>query len=153
MSDRFVADVESWIPKLDGRINRFYQNIVAECADQGVVTPGRWGPGTPVDTGFARRSWRFGISAPTDGPVKPNDGPKSMLGTESHGTDTGGAMDLSGIVKLTFLQPCYLTTNCEYMPSLEFGHSKQAPAGMVRTVLAQAQQIADFVASSMLRVA
>lgn len=141
MTSRFTADVNKWIPLLDGRINRFYQNIVAECADEGVVTPGKWGPGTPIDTGFARRSWRFGISAPKDGPAMPTK--KGDIGS--------GQLDLSNITQLTFAQLCYLTSNCEYMPSLEFGHSQQAPQGMVRTTLAQAQSIADFVATSMLK--
>lgn len=132
--DEFVLELRSLVPLLDSRLTTFCHHLVAEIADQGVVTPGQWGPGTPIDTSFARRSWRFGLDRPTPGPVKPE-------------TDTPlpPPLDLSTLGQLSLEQVAYLTSDCEYMNDLEFGHSQQAPAGMIRTTLSQLEPMAEYI--------
>ena len=69
---------------------------------------------TPVDTGRLRGAW-----AVTDG--KPSE------------STTGG-------ISATFSQPfdgSFITNNLPYALKIEFGHSKQAPAGMARVSVAE----------------
>lgn len=124
---------------LDKRLRRFYQHVVAEVADQGLVTPGQWGPGTPIDYSFARRSWRFGIDRPVAGPVMP----------EREGDIGPAPLDLGKVTDLNLASAAYLTSDCAYMGELEYGHSQQAPNGMIRTTLNSAQQIVNHVLSMM----
>lgn len=133
-ADEFVIQLKKEVLAIDSLVVTFCQHFVAEIADQGMVTPGRWGPGTPIDTSFARRSWRFGLDQPTPGPTAPvKDG------------ELPPPLDLSNVMHIELTRVCYLTSDCVYMEDLEWGHSQQAPAGMIRTTLSDAQAIANYV--------
>jgi hypothetical protein len=41
----------------------------------------------------------------------------------------------------------YLTSSLEYARAIEFGHSKQAPSGMVRTTLQEFPQVVSKAAA------
>lgn len=73
---------------------------------------------TPVDTGRARANWFIAEGAPI------------TQATEST-TPSNEAPGLTG------RQPIYITNNLPYIIALEYGHSGQAPFGMVRIALAQ----------------
>jgi hypothetical protein len=47
------------------------------------------------------------------------------------------------VEQLTIGQTAYIVNNLPYAAPLEYGHSKQAPGGMVRITLARFQQIVD----------
>jgi nitroimidazol reductase NimA-like FMN-containing flavoprotein (pyridoxamine 5'-phosphate oxidase superfamily) len=47
------------------------------------------------------------------------------------------------VQSLTIGQTAYLVNNLPYAVPLEYGHSKQAPGGMVRITLARFQQVVD----------
>lgn len=87
---------------------------------------------SPVDTGRFRANWQYG--------------------SQRVNTDTGSAADGSGrsamgriateIANWKAGQTIYLTNSLPYARALEYGHSKQAPQGMVRlTVMDFSQHI------------
>lgn len=79
---------------------------------------------TPVDTGCARASWRIGIGSPDRTYEQPG---------RVYSDATAIAMrQTSKLDVLTDLDtPIYITNSLPYIRRLEFGHSKQAPRGMV----------------------
>lgn len=79
---------------------------------------------TPVDTGRARMSW-----------VVSDDEPSSYVAAEGQGDATSG-----GKIEAAFTKPfgrSVITNNLPYIRRLEFGHSGQAPQGMVRVSIAE----------------
>ncbi|WP_434676225.1 hypothetical protein [Pseudomonas sp. D3-10] len=83
--------------------------------------------------GRFRGNWQFSIDAPADG----------VLDT----IDPSGRMSLAllrgQVTSLTAGQTAYIVNNLPYGIPLEYGHSTQAPNGMVRVTLARFQQIVD----------
>lgn len=82
---------------------------------------------TPVDTGRARAGWRL-TSDPgspwAPGPKGPYPDQADLVSGEKARLDP----DRDGLA-------VYLINNVEYIVPLEMGHSRRAPAGMVRTGL------------------
>ena len=74
---------------------------------------------TPVDTGRARANWSFSYGAPN---YTITDSTNTARGTAQ--AMKAATMDVGGIA--------WLSNGLPYMERLEFGWSKQAPAGMVR---------------------
>jgi hypothetical protein len=71
---------------------------------------------TPVDTGRAKGNWQCTIGTPANG--------------ENQLADSEGAM--IAVVPNEAGSKVYLTNNLPYIQKLEYGHSTQAPSGMVR---------------------
>lgn len=79
---------------------------------------------SPVDTGRLRGSWAVSDGAPS-GWIPPE-----------------GTSNALGPIEASFQHPfdtSYITSNLPYVMAMEFGHSQQAPAGMVRISLAELQ--------------
>jgi len=83
--------------------------------------------------GRFRGNWQFSIDTPADGVLDQLD----PSGTVSI------AVLRTQVQSLTIGQTAYLVNNLPYAVPLEYGHSKQAPGGMVRITLARFQQIVD----------
>lgn len=83
--------------------------------------------------GRFRGNWQFSIGAPADAVLDQ--------------VDPGGNVTLAKlklqVEQLTIGQTAYIVNNLPYAVPLEYGHSKQAPGGMVRITLARFQQIVD----------
>lgn len=134
----FNADIDSFTRETEDRCNMAVQQFLFACARAVVTKEGIYGPGTPRATGFAARSWRIGINEIVTGPVSPKvDGP-NIPGPQ-----------FEKLLQVKYGDTVALTSNCVYMTSLEFGHSGQAPEGMLRVVLEQAQLIMDDVIRAM----
>jgi hypothetical protein len=77
---------------------------------------------SPVDTGRFRGNWQVGVG--------------SMNGDTSSPVDPGGEQSISraegALANVKVGGVIYLTNSLPYAQRLEYGHSKQAPAGMVR---------------------
>lgn len=71
---------------------------------------------TPVKTGRAKGNWQCTIGSPAD--------------TQNWQSDSEGAMIAN--VPNEAGHKVYLTNNLPYIQKLEYGHSTQAPSGMVR---------------------
>ena len=69
---------------------------------------------TPVDTGRAKDNWQCTIGSPASGEAMTNE--TAMIATIPQHAG----------------EKVYLTNNVPYIQKLEYGHSQQAPSGMVR---------------------
>jgi hypothetical protein len=83
--------------------------------------------------GRFRGNWQFSIDTPADGVLDQID-PSGNVSI---------AVLRTQVQSLTIGQTVYLVNNLPYAVPLEYGHSKQAPGGMVRITLAHFQQIVD----------
>lgn len=83
--------------------------------------------------GRFRGNWQFSIGAPAEDVLDQ--------------IDPAGGVTLAKlrlqVEQLTIGQTAYIVNNLPYAVPLEYGHSKQAPGGMVRITLARFQQIVD----------
>lgn len=115
-AQRTRRDSEAMVRKIAERV---FENIVRR---------------TPVDTGWARANWVPSINeidARSPGP-----GPKD--GEPVPAPDPG---IISAVVQQGKIGDVFWLTNAvPYIRSLEYGHSKQAPAGMVRLSLEEARR-------------
>ncbi len=95
----------------------------------------------PVDTGYSRAAWNIGIDRPDDTlPGAYQKGAK--ISAPDPGTKMQPLQNLQDVSK----QMIYITNAVHYVPYLEGGSSKQAPAGMVLvTVEAISTEIDEFV--------
>lgn len=84
---------------------------------------------TPVDTGLARSSYFFGTerNASVGDTASKNGSPSITRSSEFASTLKAGGV-------------FYITNNQVYIMRLEFGSSKQAPAGMARIAVARWQE-------------
>lgn len=81
---------------------------------------------SPVDTGRFRANWQV---------------QQSLTATVVNGEDVGGAGTIAAghavIAGMRLGSKVYLLNHLPYAIPLEYGHSGQAPAGMVRTTVAE----------------
>lgn len=95
---------------------------------------------TPVDTGRARASWIIGLNR--------FEGPTQYTATDKNGNRTV----LQGMARLSDYKPgdtVYIGSRLPYILPLEFGHSNQAPVGMVRISVAEWQTYVDKAVRSL----
>jgi hypothetical protein len=83
--------------------------------------------------GRFRGNWQFSIDSPAGGEIDAVD---------PSGAATINAL-IAGVQALTAGQTAYIVNNLPYAIPLEYGHSKQAPEGMVRVTLARFQKIVE----------
>ncbi|WP_421526309.1 hypothetical protein [Pseudomonas yamanorum] len=81
--------------------------------------------------GRFRGNWMFSIGTPNNATTEEVD----PTGTKSTARVTAGAIEFNAG------DTCYITNSLGYAIPLEFGHSTQAPGGMVRVTVARFQQI------------
>ncbi len=81
---------------------------------------------TPVDTGHARRGWRLTIDQKATDASPPGDPiAEAMKVMSGH----------QGPIRVL-----YVTNNVEYIVELEYGHSQQAPQGMLAISLEEVRR-------------
>ncbi|WP_430444814.1 MAG: hypothetical protein ACQZ2J_27480 [Pseudomonas piscis] len=83
--------------------------------------------------GRFRGNWQFSIDTPAEGVLDQID-PSGNVTV---------AVLRTQVQSLTAGQTAYIVNNLPYAVPLEYGHSQQAPGGMVRITLARFQQIVD----------
>lgn len=132
---------------LASRLNRFVQ-VTGSAVALEVQSGGKYGPGTPVDTGFARANW----TAALDG--EPPEVSRTRINVP--GAHAGEALaSEEAIQALTATmaagQTLALANRTEYIGDLEAGKSPQAPEGMVEPVARNFQRLADEVAAFVAR--
>lgn len=86
---------------------------------------------SPVDTGRFRGNWQFSIGAPEQGQLDRLDTNGSAATAEL----------VNGAIQFKAGDTAYIVNNLPYAIPLEYGHSDQAPGGMVRITLDRFQQI------------
>ena len=92
---------------------------------------------SPVDSGRFRGNWQATIGSPASGQLSSIDTNGSA--TSANAANVANRLEAGSIF--------YLTNNLPYGESLEYGYSKQAPAGMVRVTLAEYEKILRLEAS------
>lgn len=129
----FATNVARLIAKYQDRQEAIARQTVQEIADRII---GR----TPVDTGFARASWWSAIDRGNGHPNPPQPVPS--------GQKVVGAEAVNPLHVATCPGHIFgLYNAAAYIRRLEYGHSKQAPAGMVRLTQREAPQIVADVAA------
>lgn len=93
---------------------------------------------SPVDTGRFRANWAAGVGAPNLTTTLATD--KAGQGTIAKLTSAALRWDGEGDI--------YVTNSLPYAQRLEYGYSKQAPAGMVRITVAEFQTMVDAAAKA-----
>lgn len=136
----FTATLDQWGTQLEDYLDQLVQNVTFEIAEN-IIVGGEFAPGTPIDTGFARASWWISINE-MGGPHQPADNPGKTTTAVDPATLAAGTQGKAGDL-------IWILTNTVYMPALEFGHSDQAPQGMIRLTLSAGQRIVDKVAQQM----
>lgn len=127
----FEVFLDTQDARIAGMADLFVKGVVQTLFTE-VQVGGRYSPGTPIDTGFARGSWVGGIGSE---------------GGEGAGTEAGAAAQLqSTALRVVAGDTVYMSNHAPYIRRLEFGHSRQAPQGMVRLAVAAAPLIAEEVA-------
>lgn len=86
---------------------------------------------SPVDTGRFKGNWQFTVGAPSN---------HSIDTVDKSGHETIAEL-VAQASNLEAGQVAYIVNNLVYGVPLEYGHSDQAPAGMVQITLARFQQI------------
>lgn len=143
----FAADVDRFESALNGRLDELTRNL-GFAAAEALIVGNKYSPGTPVDTGFARNSWAVGLNAEPDfpqAPAPPTDTKGEPVSVSS--PETTHAV----IAEATAQDLVFIESNCVYMEALEFGHSGQAPQGMVRLTAQALPQIARDIVREMSR--
>ena len=96
---------------------------------------------TPVDTGRARFGWYITVNAPSD--EVPPEAPYKWKGKASGGNEYYSLPNISthmDVGKVTINDIVYVTNNVPYVPRLNKGYSRQAPARFVELAAARVQQ-------------
>lgn len=128
---RFTADLARFDAKVRARARAVVKTVAVECA-KNVIVGGEYAPGTPVDTGFARGNWWVATGEHGGGAGAPDPG----------GSKTLDAAVLT-IVGTSGADSIFILNNTVYIRELEYGHSRQAPSGMVRLTLNAGQRIVE----------
>lgn len=127
----FKKSMGAFIDKLGKRASDVSIGMASLMAEN-IIVGGKFSPGTPVDTGNARGSWYPALNGE---PASSASGVRGGVVA----SDLAAIAFRNGKAGDTF----ELWTNVVYMPPLEYGHSKQAPRGMVRLTLRNAQNIGN----------
>jgi hypothetical protein len=124
---QFGQDVIRWAEKTKRRAETYRRKFILELATRIIQR-------SPVKTGFFRGNWQLGIGSTPSGTVQVNDRTGqiaiSRIDAALQGLELGAPRT-------------YLVNNTPYGPLLEMGSSRQAPSGMVRITLMEAEQIAQ----------
>lgn len=126
----FELDVARFVAKAKGNVDLVFRKISLDVFKRVVMK-------SAVDTGRFRGNWQVAIGTVPNGTLEIDD--KAGSATISKATAT--------ILNLHAGQVLYAVNNLIYAIPLEYGHSKQAPNGMVRTTVAEFNAIVNKAAA------
>ena len=126
-SASFKLDISKWVEKAGDRADLVVRKVALDLMTKIVLK-------TPVDTGRARGHWGVGINSITygSGLDKSGSAPIAEATVRLQGATAGDTV--------------YIANNVPYIVRLEYGHSKQAPGGMVRTTIDEFQSAVNRAA-------
>ena len=133
----FSADISAWVAKAKANADAVVRQSVQDMAYRITAT-------SPVDTGYFRASWWASLNGPGEHPQQP----VKVAGRLAAAGGLGTAAEMAAVISQGKAgDRFYLLNNAAYAVTLEYGHSQQAPAGIVRPVVAAAPHIvADNIA-------
>lgn len=140
----FELDIQKFVDKAKGNTTLVVRKIALDLFKRVIQK-------SPVDTGRFKSNWQVSINSIPAGTIglaedisHTRGGRERKRGAEARGTFAGNfALAKATTTALQFKtgEVIYLVNNLEYARALEYGHSKQAPAGMVRLTLAEFPQV------------
>ncbi|WP_040263673.1 HK97 gp10 family phage protein [Pseudomonas massiliensis] len=122
----FALDLAKFAQQSQDAIDETLQEVVIELGNSLIRM-------SPVDTGRFRGNWQFSIGTPASGSLDTND----PSGNETSARIVGDS------ILFKAGETAYIVNNLPYAIPLEYGHSEQAPSGMVRITLARFQAIVE----------
>jgi len=143
-AQQFSVDLERLVQRVEDRTTEIYRRIALELFRQ-IIFGGNGSPGVPVDTGFARASFVISLNG-SPSFRQPSRRPSGERG----GVDGSGFDETQGrVAEATLSDSITLSSNCEYVPLLEFGTTKLVGVGFVVLALLGVERIAQRVVSEM----
>jgi hypothetical protein len=131
MAGTFASDLAALVEKTKADVNLVHRKVCLDLHKSLVMK-------SPVDTGRFRANWQVGVGAinsATDSAVD-----KSGEAVVARAEGALQNVKVGGVI--------FLTNSLPYAQPLEYGHSKQAPGGMVRITVAEYEQyLANAVGS------
>jgi len=127
--DSFALDISRFVEKAKGNVDLVIRKIALDIFSRVIMK-------SPVDTGRFKGNWQVAIGNVPAGTLEVND--KDGSATISKVT--------AATLGLRAGQVIYLVNNLPYSRKLEYGHSKQAPNGMVRLSLREYPQVVSKAA-------
>jgi hypothetical protein len=124
--DAFVASLLAWTHKTDEELNIIVRKIVFGVFYNIVM-------GSPVDTGRFIGNWQIGLGVIPQGTLDALVKDKTFQA--AIGSDKLSSAKAGGVI--------FIANNLPYALALEYGHSQQAPQGMVRRTLANINAITE----------
>lgn len=122
----FAESLARYAEQTKGAINEVFREVVIEIGSAVIRL-------SPVDTGRFKGNWQLTIDAPST---------HSLDSYDKSGHETIAEL-VAQANQLEAGQAAYIVNNLIYGIPLEYGHSDQAPAGMVQITLARFQQIVE----------
>lgn len=122
----FVLDLAKFAQQAQEAIDETLQEVVIELGNSLIRM-------SPVDTGRFRGNWQFSIGTPAGGSLDTTD----PSGNEASARIVGDS------ILFKAGETAFIVNNLPYAIPLEYGHSDQAPGGMVRITLARFQAIVE----------
>lgn len=123
---RFSLDVAAWCERAKADMDLVVRKICLDMFKRVILR-------TPVATGRARANWSCAIGSVPDDVLELDD--KSGTATISKMAAVVAGVKAGDVI--------YLVNNVPYILPLEYGHSKQAPAGMVGITVAEFQAVVN----------
>ncbi|MBG6289529.1 HK97 gp10 family phage protein [Pseudomonas nitroreducens] len=120
----FSAQINSFVEQTKEDLTELFQNVVIAVGTSVIKI-------SPVDTGRFRGEWQFTI----DTPAQSQNGRIDPTGNDAIADVVDGAL------MLQIGQTAWLVNLLPYAIPLEYGHSDQAPNGMVRITIARFQEL------------
>lgn len=124
LSGSFSAQLRQFSADTQEKMDAIFQDIMVEIGESLIML-------SPVDTGRFRGNWQLSIDAPSM---------QSLINYDKQGFATLEKL-VNEANALEMGQKAYIVNNLVYAIPLEYGHSQQAPSGMVRVTLSRFQQI------------
>ena len=131
---------QAWKLELDAALAAEMGKVREKVIEIGIEALDKVKRKTPVDTGHAQNNWIVSVGAPdtadTMSPALKN--PKNGEAKTIEGDSFAGRnADMFIGYPADAFPAIYLQNNLPYALALEYGHSKQAPAGMVAMTVAE----------------
>jgi hypothetical protein len=132
--DSFVLDIQKFVDKANGNVDLVVRRIALDMFKRVIMK-------SPVDTGRFKGNWQVAIGAIPAG---------TLVVDDKSGTVTMARVN-AATLNLQAGQIIYLVNNLSYARRLEYGYSRQAPKGMVRTTLQEFPGIVKTAAGQVSR--
>ena len=120
----FALDIAKFAEDAKGAIDDVMREIIIEIGGNVIRM-------SPVDEGRFKGNWQFSIDRPAQGTLDRLD---------KNGAETIAEL-VEGAIQFRAGMNAYIVNNLPYAIPLEYGHSDQAPGGMVRITLERFQRI------------